>query len=318
MQKYFFRRLLLAIPTIFGAVTLVFFAMHLAPGDPIALFVPSDRSGAVKQEVIDEMRHRYGFDKSLPDQYIAYLNNMAHLNFGRSMRQDTVITDDLKSRIWNTVQLGFAALIISTVFGVLLGVISAVKRGTKIDRLVMIVALLGISLPAFWFALLLMLLFGMRWGVLPPSGYGGPLYTWEGLRYAILPIVTLGIAGIGGIARYTRSSLLEVINLDYVRTARAKGLKETAVITRHAMRNGLLPVITLLGLSFGDLLSGAVIIETVFGWPGLGRYLVSGINGRDFPVVQAGVLVIAVAFVFANIFTDLILAYADPRIRFTR
>ena len=136
--------------------------------------------------------------------------------------------------------------------------------------------------------------------------------------YAIMPIVTLGIAGIGGIARYTRSSLLEVINLDYVRTARAKGLKETVVISRHALRNGLLPVITLLGLSFGDLLSGAVIIETVFGWPGLGRYLVSGINGRDFPVVQAGVLVIAVAFVFANIFTDLILAYADPRIRYMR
>src|SRR4051794_31660654 len=265
MQKYFIRRLLIAIPTIFGAVTLVFFAMHLAPGDPIALFVPSDRSGAVKQEVIDQMRHRYGFDKPLPEQYLAYLDNMAHLNFGRSMRQDTVITDDLKSRVWNTFQLGFAALIISTVFGVLLGVISAVKRGTKIDRLVMIVALLGISLPAFWFALLLMLLFGMRWGVLPPSGYGGPLYTWEGLRYAILPIVTLGIAGIGGIARYTRSSLLEVINLDYVRTARAKGLKETVVISRHALRNGLLPVITLLGLSFGDLISGAVIIETVFG-----------------------------------------------------
>jgi ABC-type dipeptide/oligopeptide/nickel transport system permease component len=318
MQKYFIRRLLLAIPTIFGAVTLVFFAMHLAPGDPIALFVPSDRSGAVKQEVIDEMRHRYGFDKPLPEQYVSYLNNMAHLNFGRSMRQDTVITDDLKSRVWNTFQLGFCALLISTFFGVLLGVISAVKRGTKIDRLVMVLALLGISLPAFWFALLLMLLFGMRWGILPPSGYGGPLYTWEGFKYAILPIVTLGIAGIGGIARYTRSSLLEVINLDYVRTARAKGLKETVVVSRHAMRNGLLPVITLLGLSFGDLLSGAVIIETVFGWPGLGRYLVSGINGRDFPVVQAGVLVIAVAFVFANIFTDLILAYADPRIRFVR
>jgi ABC-type dipeptide/oligopeptide/nickel transport system permease component len=318
MQKYFIRRLLLAIPTVFGALTLVFFAMHLAPGDPIALFVPSDRSGAVKQEVIDELRHRYGFDKSLPDQYFSYLNNMAHLDFGRSMRQDTVITDDLQSRVVNTVQLGLAALVISTVFGILLGVIAAVKRGTWIDNVVMVAALLGISLPAFWFALILMLLFGLRWQVLPPSGYGGPVYTWDGLRYAILPVVTLGIAGIGGIARYTRSSLLEVINRDYVRTARAKGLKEVVVIRRHALRNGLLPVITLLGLSFGDLISGAVIIETVFGWPGLGRYLVSGINGRDFPVVQAGVLVIAVAFVLGNILTDLVLAYADPRIRLSR
>jgi ABC-type dipeptide/oligopeptide/nickel transport system permease component len=318
MQKYLIRRLLLAIPTIFGALTLVFFAMHLAPGDPIALFVPSDRSGAVKQEVIDELRHRYGFDKSLPDQYWSYLKNMARLDFGRSMRQDTVITEDLRSRVTNTLQLGVAALVISTVFGILLGVVAAVKRGTWVDNAVMVAALFGISLPAFWFGLLLMILFGLRWQILPPSGYGGPIYTWDGLRYAILPVVTLGIAGIGGIARYTRSSLLEVINRDYVRTARAKGLREIVVIRRHALRNGLLPVITLLGLSFGDLISGAVIIETVFGWPGLGRYLVSGINGRDFPVVQAGVLVIAIAFVFGNILTDLILAYADPRIRLAR
>lgn len=318
MQTYLIRRLILAIPTIFGAITLVFFAMHLAPGDPIALFVPSDRSGNVKQEVVDEMRHRYGFDKPLQIQYLDYLKNMGRLQFGRSMRQDTVISDDLKSRIVNTVQLGIAALVISTVFGILLGVISAVKRGTWVDNLVMVLALLGISLPAFWFALILMLLLGLHWGLLPPSGYGGPLYTWHGFQYAIMPVVTLGIAGIGGIARYTRSSLLEVINRDFVRTARAKGLKETVVIRRHALRNGLLPVITLLGLYFGDLLSGAVIIETVFGWPGLGRYLVSGINGRDFPVVQASVLVIATSFVFANIFTDLILAYADPRIRLSR
>jgi ABC-type dipeptide/oligopeptide/nickel transport system permease component len=318
MQKYLLRRLILAIPTIFGAVTLVFFAMHLAPGDPIALFVPSDRSGAVKQEVIDQLRHRYGFDKSLPDQYVSYIENIAHLDFGRSMRQDTVITEDLHSRIVNTVQLGVAALVISTVFGILLGVLSAVHRGSWIDNTLMVGALLGISLPAFWFAMLLMLLFGLHWKLLPPSGYGGPIYTWHGLQYAIMPIITLGIAGIGSIARYTRSSLLEVINLDYVRTARAKGLKGSVVIRRHALRNGLLPVITLLGLSFGDLLSGAVIIETVYGWPGLGRYLVSGINGRDFPVVQASVIVIATAFVFVNILTDLILAYADPRIRLSR
>jgi ABC-type dipeptide/oligopeptide/nickel transport system permease component len=180
----------------------------------------------------------------------------------------------------------------------------------------MVSALLGISLPAFWFALILMLVFGLHLKWLPPSGYGGPLYTMEGFKYAIMPVVTLGIAGIGGIARYTRSSLLEVINRDYVRTARAKGLSEVLVVFRHALRNGILPVITLLGLSFGDLLSGAVIIETVFGWPGLGRYLVSGINGRDFPVVQATVLVIAVGFVVGNIITDLLLATADPRIRY--
>ena len=317
MQQYIVKRLLLAIPTVFGAITLVFFAMHFAPGDPIALFVPSDRSGAVKDEVVQEMRHRYGFDKPVYEQYLTYLGKMARLDFGRSMRQDTLITDDLRSRIVNTVQLGLAALVISTVGGIGLGTISAVKRGTWLDNAVMVTALLGISLPAFWFALILMLVFGLHLRWLPPSGYGGPIYTSEGFRFAIMPVITLGIAGIGGIARYTRSSLLEVINRDYVRTARAKGLKEAVVISRHALRNGILPVITLLGLSFGDLLSGAVIIETVFGWPGLGRYLVSGINGRDFPVVQASVLVIAIAFVVGNLITDLLLATADPRIRFT-
>lgn len=316
MQQYIVKRLLLAVPTIFGAITLVFFAMHFAPGDPIALFVPSDRSGQVKDEVVQEMRKRYGFDKPVHEQYLTYLGNMARLNFGRSMRQDTVITEDLRSRVVNTVQLGFAALIISTVGGIALGTISAVKRGTWLDNTVMVTALLGISLPAFWFALILMLVFGLHLRWLPPSGYGGPIYTAEGYKFAIMPVVTLGIAGIGGIARYTRSSLLEVINRDYVRTARAKGLKETIVIFRHALRNGILPVITLLGLSFGDLLSGAVIIETVFGWPGLGRYLVSGINGRDFPVVQASVLVIAIGFVVGNLITDLLLVSADPRIRF--
>jgi ABC-type dipeptide/oligopeptide/nickel transport system permease component len=316
MQQYIVKRLLLAVPTIFGAITLVFFAMHFAPGDPIALFVPSDRSGQVKDEVVQEMRKRYGFDKPVHEQYLTYLGNMARLNFGRSMRQDTVITEDLRSRVINTVQLGFAALIISTVGGIALGTISAVKRGTWLDNTVMVTALLGISLPAFWFALILMLVFGLHLRWLPPSGYGGPIYTSEGFKFAIMPVVTLGIAGIGGIARYTRSSLLEVINRDYVRTARAKGLKETIVIFRHALRNGILPVITLLGLSFGDLLSGAVIIETVFGWPGLGRYLVSGINGRDFPVVQASVLVIAIGFVVGNLITDLLLVSADPRIRF--
>jgi ABC-type dipeptide/oligopeptide/nickel transport system permease component len=317
MQQYLLKRLLLAIPTLFGAITLVFFAMHLAPGDPIALFIPSDRSGVNKEELVKEVRHRYGFDKPLYRKYASYLGDMVRLKFGRSIRQDTLISDDLKHRVFNTVQLGLAALLISTVLGIGLGTVSAVKRGTWIDNVVMVSALLGISLPAFWFALILMLVFGLHLRWLPPSGYGGPLYTWEGFRYAIMPVVTLGIAGIGGIARYTRSSLLEVINQDYVRTARAKGLGEGVVISRHALRNGILPVITLLGLSFGDLLSGAVIIETVFGWPGLGRYLVTGINGRDFPVVQAAVLVIAVGFIVGNIITDLLLASADPRIRFT-
>jgi peptide/nickel transport system permease protein/oligopeptide transport system permease protein len=180
----------------------------------------------------------------------------------------------------------------------------------------MFLALLGVSMPSFWLALTLMLLFSVRLPWLPPSGLGGSAFSWDGIRHLILPVTVLTLGTAGGLARYTRSAMLEVINNDYVRTARAKGLADRVVIVRHALRNALIPIITILGLNFGFILSGAVIVETVFAWPGLGRYLVDGVNGRDFPVVQATVLLIAIGFVFGNLLTDLLLVYVDPRIRF--
>ena len=316
MRTYLLKRLLLAIPTILGAVTLVFFAIHLAPGDPAALFIPPDLPSNQTAEAYAQIRAEYGFDQPLPVQYVRYLQRVAQLDFGQSLRQKTNVVDDLLRRIPNTVQLGAAALLLSTLVGVSLGVLSAVHRGSWLDNITMFGALFGVSMPSFWFALMLILLFSVMLPLLPPSGFDGPIYTWQGLSHLILPAVVLGLGGAGGLARYTRSSMLEVINNDYVRTARAKGLHSNAVILRHALRNALIPVVTILGLSFGQILSGTVIVETVFAWPGIGRYLVSAINGRDFPAVQASVLLVAMSFVFANLSTDLLLVYIDPRIRY--
>jgi ABC-type dipeptide/oligopeptide/nickel transport system permease component len=224
--------------------------------------------------------------------------------------------NDLKRRLPHTLRLGVIALAISAALGISLGVISAINRGTWLDSATMTLALLGVSIPSFWLALSLILLFALRIPWLPPSGLGDSAWSWDGIKHMILPVAVLALGSAGGLARYTRSAMLEVINRDYVRTARAKGVAERAVIVRHALRNALIPIVTILGLNFGFILSGAVIVETVFAWPGIGRYLIQGVNGRDFPVVQATVLLISIGFVFGNLITDLLLVYIDPRIRF--
>lgn len=316
MQRYIAKRLLLAIPTVLGAITLVFLAMQLAPGDPVALFIPPDLAPAETAELEELINAKYGFDDPLPVQYVNYLQQVARFDLGESLRQGTSVADDLRRRIPHTLRLGIAALTISTVIGISAGVISAIRRGTWVDNVVMFVALLGVSMPSFWLALTLILIFAVQFQLLPPSGLGESPWSIDGLRHMILPVLVLALGSAGSLARYTRSAMLEVINLDYVRTARAKGLSGRFVIMRHAFRNALIPIITILGLNFGFILSGAVIVETVFAWPGIGRYLIEGINGRDFPVVQATVLLIAIGFVIGNLITDVMLATVDPRIRF--
>ncbi len=316
MRTYIVKRLLLAIPTLFGVATLVFFALHLAPGDPVDLFVPHDITGDVQQEVIDSIREMYGFDRPLYEQYAVFISKMARLDFGRSIRQRTRVIDDLARRIPNTLQIGMTALVVSASIGITAGIVSAVRQGQRIDNMVMFGALFGVSMPSFWFGMMLMILFGLFWPILPISGFGGSPFTWEGLRYMILPVITLGLNGAGSLARYTRSSMLDVINHDYMRTARAKGLSQRVTTYKHALRNALIPVVTVLGLQFGFIFGGTVVIETVFSWPGVGRYLISGISGRDFPVVQATVFVMAMGFVLANLLTDIAYAYIDPRIRY--
>jgi ABC-type dipeptide/oligopeptide/nickel transport system permease component len=316
VRNYIIKRLLLAVPTIFGAVTLVFFAMQLAPGDPAALFIPPDLPPDRAEELYDRVNAKYGFDKPLYIQYLRYLENLATLDLGESLRYGTPVIDDLQRRLPHTLRLGIAALALSAVIGISVGIVSAVYRGTWVDNFSMLFALFGVSIPSFWLALLLILLLAVRLPILPPSGLGDEPYSWDGLRHLALPVIVLALGSAGGLARYTRSSMLEVINNDYVRTARSKGLNERVVIIRHAFRNALIPIVTILGLNFGFILSGAVIVETVFAWPGIGRYLIDGVNGRDFPVVQAAVLLIAFGFVFGNLITDLLLAYIDPRIRY--
>lgn len=316
MRNYVIKRLLLTIPTVLGAITLVFFAMQLAPGDPAALFIPPDLAPTEADELYERINEKYGFDDPLYVQYFRYLKQLASLDLGESLRHDRSISEDLKSRIPHTLRLGVAALLVSATVGITVGVVSAIYRGTIIDSLVMLLALLGVSMPSFWLALMLILLFSVQVSWLPPSGLGGPFLSQDGISHMVLPVIVLGLGSAGGLARYTRSSMLEVINNDYVRTARAKGVAERGVIIRHALRNALIPIVTILGLNFGFILSGSVITETVFAWPGIGRYLIDGVNGRDFPVVQATVLLIALGFVFGNLITDLLLAYIDPRIRY--
>ncbi len=316
MQRYILKRLSLAIPTILGAVTLVFFAMQLAPGDPASLFIPPDLAPADSAALEQRINDKYGFDDPLPIQYGHYVANLATLNLGESLREGTLISNDLKTRLPHTLRLGIGALIVSTVLGISLGLISAVFRGTWIDKLTMFIALLGVSIPSYWLAFSLILLLSIEVAWLPPSGLGETPLSWEGVRHLIMPVIVLSLGTAGALARYTRSSMLDVINRDYVRTARAKGVRERGVLLGHAFRNALVPIVTILGLNFGFVLSGAVIVETVFALPGVGRYLVDGVNGRDFPVVQAAVLVIATGFVLGNLLTDILLAYLDPRIRY--
>jgi len=315
MKVYVAKRLLALLPTVIGVITLVFFMLRLAPGDPVQLLIPPDLPRAMEEEALEEARARYGLDQPLYTQYYIYLSKMMRLDFGRSIRQNTLITEDLRHRIPMTLQLGIVSMVLWILFGVSVGVISAVNRGNWIDSTAMFFALAGVSMPSFWLGLLLMLVFGLHLGILPPSGYGGPIWTWEGLRHAILPLITLSV-GAAGLARYTRSTMLDVINEDYIRTARSKGLRERIVIYKHALRNALIPVVTILGMNFGYILGGAVIVEMIFAWPGVGRYLLSGIYSRDYPVVQAGVLMIATCFVLANLATDLVYGVIDPRIRY--
>lgn len=315
MQQYILKRLLLTVPTILGAITLVFFAMHFAPGDPVALFIPPDLPPTQTAQLEKQINAKYGFDKPIYVQYFDYVSHLARFDFGNSLREGTPVLASLKERVPFTLRLGLTSLVLSTILGIAIGVISAVKRGTLIDNLGMFFALIGVSVPSFWLGLTFILIFSVRLPWLPPSGLGGSFFSLDGLRHLVLPVIVLTVGSAGGLARYTRSCMLEVINSDYVRTARAKGLSSWAVIIRHALRTALVPIVTILGLNFGFILSGAVIVETVFAWPGVGRYLIDGINGRDFPVVQATVLLIAIGFVFGNLITDILLVYIDPRVR---
>lgn len=316
MYAYITRRLLFAVFVVFGVLTLVFFALRLAPGDPINMLIPLEAGSLATEELATQLRQKYGLDQPLYVQYLKYLQHVVMLDFGNSIRTGLPIAQDLWRYYPATLELTVASLFIANLLGVTSGIFASIYRDSLIDNFSMTLALLGVSLPNFLLGLLLILFFSLHLGWLPPSGRAGGV-SWEALSYLIMPATTLGVAAAGIIARLVRSAMLDVLGEDYVRTARAKGLSEHLVISRHALRNALIPVVTVMGLEFGVLLSGAVIAETIFAWPGLGRYLIIGITGQDFPVVQGVVICIATTFVLVNLVVDLLYMALDPKVQYS-
>jgi len=304
MVAFVIRRIALTIPVAWIVVTLVFGLIHLVPGDPIAQMLGE---GASVTEVA-RLRHELGLDRPILEQYGAYLTGLYHGNLGVSFRDQQPVADSIRSRYPATIQLAVTALAFSLLFAIPAGVISAIRKDRLVDRGLGLVSLLGVSLPNFALGPLLILLFSIGLGLLPVSGRNG-------ISHLILPAATLALGLSAMTMRMVRSSMLEEIHQDYVRTARAKGLKERSVLLKHALRNGLLPVITILGLQMGSLLAGAIITETIFSWPGLGRLTIQAINARDYPLAQGCILAISLTYIMVNLLTDVMYSVVDPRIR---
>lgn len=300
------KRLLAVVPVVFGVLLLTFLLVHLVPGDPVEVMLGESATSADRAQ----LRAELGLDQPLAMQFGHYLANLAQGDFGRSIHTHTEVSELLKDRIPATARLALVAFIIAICIGPPLGIAAALKAHRWPDKLATLLSLTLSAMPAFWLGPLLMLIFALWLGWLPVSGMETP-------GAIVLPALTLGFGLAAILTRMTRASLLEVLNEDFVRTARAKGLPERTVILRHAMRAALLPVVTVLGLQLGGLLAGAVITETVFGWEGLGRLLVESIEKRDYPVTQACVLVIALAYVLINLLTDLLYSRLDPRVRYS-
>jgi peptide/nickel transport system permease protein len=306
--RYTLRRLLSTLPVLFGVTLLVFAMVVIAPGDRVIAMLGPSAQG-ISAEALEILRQTYGLDRPLPIQYVDYVAGLLRGDLGQSVRTQQSVAREIMARFPATLQLSLSALALAALLGITLGVLAAVRKNSPIDFLAMIVALAGVSIPVFWSGLILMNIFALNLGWLPASGYGG----WQHL---VLPAVTVGFASAAFIARITRSSVLEVLAHDYIQTARAKGLSPRTVYLKHALRNALLPVVTVVGLQFGNLLGGAVLTETVFAWPGIGRMLVDAIHARDLPLIQGTVLFIATLFIGVNLLVDLSYAWINPRIRY--
>jgi peptide/nickel transport system permease protein len=335
MGRYIAKRLLNLIPVLLGITLLVFAFLHLIPGDP-AVTMLGDRA---TPDRVAALRERLGLNQPLPLQYLTFLWNLVRLDFGTSIISGVPIAQEIRVRWPATFELSLAAMSIASIVGIPAGVLAAVRKNSAVDNLTMSGSLLGVSMPVYWLGLLLIYLFAVNMSWLPPSGRLSidtgfsfkPItgfYVLDALlqldfkalkdvlAHLILPAVTLGTIPLAIVARITRSAMLEVLSQDYIRTARAKGLLERWVIFKHALKNALLPVVTIVGLQFGTLLGGAILTETIFSWPGIGSWIYEGILNRDYPVVQGGVVFVAVAFVLINLLVDLSYAFLDPRIQY--
>jgi peptide/nickel transport system permease protein len=305
LARYLLRRLVLTVPVLLGVATLVFALIHLVPGDPAQSMLGDSAS----PKEIEALQKSLGLDQPLLTQYRAFLSGVARGNLGTSFRFGTPVAQEIRRRLPDTAILAVSAMAVAIVFAIPLGIVAAVFRGRWPDHAAMTLALAGISMPSFWLGPLLAIFFAVKLGWLPVSGSGTPLHL-------VLPAVTLGTALSAILARMTRSSVIEELRELYVLAARARGLSHARAVLRHAFRNSLIPVVTIIGLQFGAVLTGTIITETIFGWPGVGRLLIQAINTRDYPLVQGCILFISVTYVAMNLITDLTYGFLDPRIRF--
>lgn len=309
MGKYIVRRLLMMIPVLLGVTFIVFFIMSLTPGDPAAIIL-GDQASA---ESLALKRIELGLDKPLLFRYATYMGNLFRGDLGTSYRNQLSVAEQVWDKFPNTALLAIAGILVALMIGIPVGILSAKKQYTFMDNSSMVLSLIGVSMPNFWLGLLLSLLFALKLGWLPSQGMGSGF--WGLLRSLVLPAITLGTGVAATVVRMTRSSMLEVIRQDYISTARAKGITEKQVTNKHMLKNALIPIVTAVGLQFGHLLGGAMLTETIFSWPGLGRLMVDSITSKDIPMVLGAVIFMAVMFSFVNLLVDILYAFLDPRIK---
>lgn len=319
MTTYIIRRLFLSLITLVIITLVVFFAVRLLPGDPLIIYMGQQaQSQQITEEGMQELRVKFGLDKPLMIQYFNWAGNLFKGDLGTSINYHDKVGKLMAERFPITLHLGVTSLILTVIVGVLMGLAAAVRRGTWIDTVSTFFANIGVCIPVFWLALLLIYLFGLKFHWLPIHGYTSPAENfWLNTRQIIMPVFCMAIGGLSSTARLTRSAMLEVTHQDYIRTAWAKGLRERTIIMRHAIKNGLIPIVTVLGMGIGGVFAGSVIVEQIFAIPGIGRLLVTGLYAQDYPVIQSGTLVIATIIVLSNLVVEVSYVWLDPRIRYS-
>ena len=310
MLNFIIKRLLTSVLVVIGVTIVIFSLVRLSPGDPVRMMAGLDAS----EEDVEALREKLGMNEPLIVQYFNYVNDLLHLDLGQSIVSNKNISDEIFFRFRNTAELAVAGVLISSVFGIFVGIVAAVNRNKWPDKLLMSFSITGISMPSFLLAILLVLLFVSKLSLLPASGRSGSPFTPEGFRYIILPALTLGISGMASVARLTRSSVVSILNEEFVMTLKAKGLRRQMILFKHILRNASLPILTMIGIDFGYLLGGAVVTESIFAWPGIGKYAMDAISQNDFPAVQGAVLILSIMFMIVNLVVDLLYGILDPRV----
>jgi peptide/nickel transport system permease protein len=317
MTTFIIKRLIHAVIVLIIVSVGIFIAIRILPGDPILLLITRNQQDEYTQEQLDQLRHEHGLDRPLVIQYIDWIGNVAHGDFGTSIMYNTPVMNEVKRRIPITLNLSLPAFLISMMIGIPAGVLCAIRRSKPIDTIVTTLANLGITIPSFWLGFILIYILSLQFKLLPVMGYTPPFTNLLlNLKQLIMPVLCLAIPPIASMTRQTRSSMLDVIRQDYIRTAWSKGLKERAVIIRHALKNGLIPVLTLSGMGLGHIIGGSVIIESVFNIPGMGRLAATAVNSQDYPYVQCILFIIAVMVLLTNLLVDILYGWLDPRIKY--